>query len=124
MKAPELDSAAVSLVLIAHLLWILWVIVGAFWTRNRPLLAWFHIASLVWGIVAELGPWACPLTLAEEFLEAKSGIDPDRGGFIARYVDAIVYPDLPEVLLVWFGVVVCTVNLAIYGRRYFSKITA
>jgi hypothetical protein len=121
MKTPELYGAATVIVLIAHLLWIAWVIVGAFWTENRPLLAWFHIASLVWGIVVEVGPWACPLTLAEQFFEAGSGTEPYRGGFVARYLDAIVYPDVPEALLVWVGVVVCTVNLAIYGRRYFRK---
>jgi hypothetical protein len=121
MTATEVHGAAAAVILFAHLLWIIWVIFGAFWTRNRPLLACFHIVSLVWGIVVELGPWACPLTLGEQFFEAGSGTEPYRGGFVARYLDAIVYPDVPEALLVWVGVVVCTVNLAIYGRRYFRK---
>jgi hypothetical protein len=121
MKAPELYGAVAAVILTAHLLWIIWVIFGAFWTRSRPLLASFHIASLVWGIVVELGPWACPLTLGEQFFEAGSGTERYGRGFVARYLEAIVYPDIPEVLLVWLGVVVCTVNLAIYGRRYFRK---
>jgi Protein of Unknown function (DUF2784) len=120
----QLYGTAAAIVLIAHLLWILWVIFGAFWTRNRPLLACFHIASLVWGIIVELGPWACPLTFAEQFFEAVSGNDPYRGGFVIHYLDAIVYPEIPEALLVWLGVAVCTINLAIYGHQYFSKISA
>jgi Protein of Unknown function (DUF2784) len=124
IKIPELYGAAATVVLIAHLLWILWVIFGAIWTRNRPLLAWFHIVSLIWGIVVELGPWACPLTIAEQLFEAGSGNDPYRNGFVARYLDAIVYPDIPEAFLVWLGVVVCAVNLAICGRRYYLRISS
>jgi hypothetical protein len=44
-------EAMASLALTIHLLWILWVITGAFWTRGRVLLAAFHILSLFWGIV-------------------------------------------------------------------------
>jgi Protein of Unknown function (DUF2784) len=96
---------------------------GAFWTRDRRLLAWFHIASLGWGILVELGPWACPLTFAEQFFEAVSGNHRYRGGFVIHYLDAIVYPEIPEALLGWLGVAVCTFNFAIYGHRYFSKIS-
>jgi len=124
MNAPELYGTAGAVVLLAHLLWILWVIFGAVWTRNRPLLAGFHIASLIWGIVAELGPWPCPLTLAEQFFEAGAGIDPYRGGFLIHYLDATVYPDIPEALLISIGVVVCALNLAIYGRRYQRRTSA
>jgi hypothetical protein len=117
-------GTAAAVVLAAHLLWIVWVIFGAVWTRNRPLLAAVHIAALVWGIVAELGPWACPLTLAEQFFEAGAGSRPYRDGFVIHYLDAILYPDIPEVLLISLGVVACALNLAIYGRRYWRRMSA
>jgi Protein of Unknown function (DUF2784) len=123
MKAPQMYGTAAAVVLLAHLLWMLWVTFGAGWTRNRPLLAGFHIASLVWVIVAELGPWACPLTLAEQCFEAGAGIDPYRGGFLVHYLDAIVYPSIPEALLISLGIVVCALNLAVYGRRYYQRIS-
>jgi hypothetical protein len=93
MNAPEIYGAGAAAVLIAHLLWISWVMFGAIWSRDRPILAWFHVTSLGWGILAELGPWSCPLTLAEQFFEAKAGVDPYRGAFLVHYLDAMVYPD-------------------------------
>lgn len=108
----------VGLVLAVHLGWILWVILGAYWTRGRPLLTGFHIASLVWGIVVEIGPCPCPLTLLEQFLGGEAGIAPNRGGFLIHYLRLTVYPNLPEGLLAAVGVLVCAANLGIYGWRY------
>src|ERR1700719_4411209 len=104
--------------LITHLAWILWVIFGALWTKNRPLFAGFHIASLVWGIIVELGPWPCPLTLAEGFFERGSAVDAYRSGFLVHFLDLVVYPDISVELLTVCGVVVCAANLAVYARRY------
>jgi energy-coupling factor transporter transmembrane protein EcfT len=76
--------------LILHALFILWVVFGALlW--HRPILRRLHIASLVWGIFMELAPWPCPLTLLENWLEAKAGIEPYQGGFLLHYLDWLVY---------------------------------
>jgi Protein of Unknown function (DUF2784) len=107
-----------ALVLAIHLAWILWVITGALFTRGRPWLAGVHLASLVWGIIVEAGPWPCPLTLAEQALEARAGIQPYSGGFLVHSLDAIVYPDLPAGLVIGFGIAVCCGNLLIYLFRF------
>ena len=86
-------------------------------TRSRPALRWLHIASLVWGIVIEVLPWPCPLTLLENWLEDKAGIQPYQGGFLLHYLDKLVYPDISAAVLTAAGVIVCVVNLAFYGRR-------
>jgi Protein of Unknown function (DUF2784) len=67
MNSSRMYGAAAAVALVSHLLWIVWVIFGAVCTRNRPLLAGFHMASVSWGIVTELGPWPCPLTLQSSF---------------------------------------------------------
>ncbi len=116
--------ALAEAVLIVHLGFILWVMLGAVVTRARQWLAAAHVASVVYGIVAELGPWPYPLTLAENFFEAKGGLEPYKGPFLLHYLDAVVYPNLPFMLLVACGVGVCVLNLAIYGlrlRRYLAK---
>ena len=118
MKANSVAPILAGLVLMIHLGWLLWIILGACWTQGRPRLAGLHIASLLWGIVVEVGPWPCPLTLVEQFLEAKAGLAPIRAGFLIHYLDRIVYPNLPAGLLAAFGVGVCAVNLGIYGWRY------
>ena len=109
---------AADFLLVAHVGWILWVIFGALWTRNRPVLAAFHVAALVWGIIVELGPWECPLTLVEQHFQTDAGVNPYQGGFILRWLDEVVYPDLPRVLVAWVGAGICFVNLAIYVWRY------
>jgi len=113
-----------EVVLLLHLAFITWVIAGALLTRGRPWLSALHIASLVYGIVAELGPWPCPLTLAENFFEARAGLVPYKGPFLLHYLDLLVYPNLPASLLIACGVAVCVVNLAIYVlrlRKYLRK---
>ena len=104
-------------VLTVHLLWILWIVLGWVFTRGRPVLTAVHVASLVWGIIAELGPWPCPLTLLEQWLEQRAGSGAYQGGFLVHYLDQIVYPDLPEALVGWVGAGVCVVILGVYGRR-------
>jgi hypothetical protein len=96
------------------------VVFGAVVTRSRPILRWLHIVSLIWGILTELLPWPCPLTLLENWLEQKAGVAPYQGGFLLHYMDKLVYPDIPATALTVAGVIVCAFNLAIYGRRSWS----
>ena len=106
------------LVLSAHLVWLLLVVFGAIWTRGRPAWSAVHILALLWGIVAEAGPWPCPLTLAEQYFEARAGAPSYHGGFLLHYLDAIVYPNLPGWLVASAGVAVCAFNLGIYAWRF------
>lgn len=100
----------------------MWVLLGWTLTRGRPLLRTLHIASLIYAIVVETVPWLpCPLTLAETWLETRAGIEPARGPFLVRVLDATVYPDLPEWLVVGGGVVVCVAILSVYLRRYVRR---
>jgi len=111
-------DTAVIVILSLHLAWILWVIFGTLWTRGRPWLTMFHIGSLIWGIFVEIGPWPCPLTMAEQFLQRRAGIVPYRGSFLLHVLDRIVYPDLSASFLTVCGVIVCIVNLTVYIFRY------
>jgi Protein of Unknown function (DUF2784) len=106
------------LVLSVHFAWLALVIFGAIWTRGRPLATALHILALLWGIVVELGPWPCPLTVAESYFETRAGLPAYQGSFLLHYLDAIVYPDLPGWIVTGAGVAVCALNLAIYGWRW------
>ena len=86
-------------------------------TRSRPVLRWLHIASLVWGILTEVLPWPCPLTLLENWLEGRAGVEPYQGGFLLHYLDKLVYPDISANVLTIAGVIVCVANLAFYARQ-------
>jgi hypothetical protein len=115
--APNVYSGLAVCVLFLHMLFILWVVFGALLTLSRPVLRWLHIVSLVWGILTELLPWPCPLTVLENWLEAKAGVQPYQGGFLLHYLDKVVYPDISASALTVAGVLVCVLNLAVYGRR-------
>ena len=112
---PSFYSALAIVVLFLHALFILWVVLGALVTRSRPVLRWLHIGSLIWGILTELLPWPCPLTLLENWLEGKIGVEPYQGGFLLHYLDKLVYPDISATVLTVAGVLVCVLNLAFYG---------
>ena len=104
-------------VLLLHALFILWVVFGALLTRARPILRWLHMASLVWGILTELLPWPCPLTVLENWLEGEAGVEPYQGGFLLHYLDKLVYPDISSTMLTIAGVIICALNLGFYGRQ-------
>lgn len=112
---PSFYSALAISVLFLHALYILWVVFGALLTRSRPILRWLHISSLVWGIMTELLPWPCPLTVLESWLERSAGIEPEQGGFLLHYLDKLVYPDISSSMLTTAAVIVCALNLAFYG---------
>ena len=107
--------------LVAHLLFILWVIFGALLTRRRRLLAGVHIASLVYGILIEVFDWTCPLTPLENWFRTRAGVPAYQGGFLLHYLDALVYPDVAPSVLTLCGVAVCLFSLAVYGRRLWQR---
>ena len=90
-------------------------------TRHRPLLGAFHILSLIYGIVIEIAPWPCPLTLAEQWLQGKAGITPYTQSFLGHYLEALVYWDVSQDLLVWGAAAVAAFNLVVYGRRLWRR---
>lgn len=109
-------------VLFLHLLWCAWILLGWTVTRRRSILRTLHIASLVYAIVIESVPWPpCPLTVAESWLEARAGTEPAHRPFLVHILDAIVYPNLPEWLVVGGAVFVCSIILGVYVRRYLHR---
>lgn len=105
-------------ILILHLGFIAWIAFGAAITRRRPLLTTLHILSFIWALLVEIFPWSCPLTLAENWLELRAGTAPYQGGFVLHYLDALVYPNVPPMLLSVAAALVVAVNILIYGQRW------
>jgi Protein of Unknown function (DUF2784) len=110
-------SALASCVLIVHALFIVWVVFGALVARSRPILRWLHVASLIWGILTEILPWPCPLTVLEDWLEQRAGIAPYQGGFLLSCLDQLVYPAISPAALTTAAVLICALNLAFYIRQ-------
>lgn len=104
-------------VLIVHLLFILWVIFGAIFTRGHRILAGLHVGCLIYAVVIEAGPWYCPLTKLEDYFRERAGAPVYREPFLVHYLEMLVYPNVPELLLVWCAAAVCGINLIVYARR-------
>ena len=101
-----------------HLLWILWVLLGWVFTRYRPWLRWLHIGSLTYAIGIEVFLWPCPLTYAENFFLRRSGRQPYAESFLIHYLEAVIYPDIPQWLITLVGVTLCVAIFAIYALRF------
>lgn len=104
-------------VILTHFLWIALVLVGVAWTRGRPVWTSLHLACLVWGIIVEVGPWPCPVTLLENYLEARGGENVVNGNFILHWTRELIYPDAPYWLVTTAGVTACSIILAVYAWR-------
>jgi hypothetical protein len=111
MLYPLLADVAV----LAHALFVLFVIFGGVAVLRRPRLAWLHLPAAAWGAVVEFKGWVCPLTYAENLFRRLGGEGDYGGSFIGHYLEPILYPSgLTPQLQVTLGLGVAGINAAIY----------
>jgi hypothetical protein len=106
--------AADGLVLF-HLAFIVFVVLGGFLTWRWRRLIWIHIPCALWGAVVEFAGWICPLTPWEVALRRQAGQLGYEGGFIEHYIIPLIYPgELTLPVRVILGSLVIAVNIAAY----------
>lgn len=107
-----------DLVLIVHLAFVLFVVLGGFLVLQRPRLIWLHLPAVVWGILSEFLGVLCPLTPLESALLELGGRTGYEGGFIEHYITAVLYPPgLTRGTQIALGVGALTLNIVLYGYR-------
>jgi hypothetical protein len=107
---------AADVVLLIHLLFILFVVLGGLLVLRIPKLVWLHLPAAAWGAFIEFSGRVCPLTPLENQLRMASGSAGFSGGFIERYLIPVVYPsglDRPVQIALGLGVIL--VNAVFYG---------
>ncbi|SPA38989.1 conserved hypothetical protein; putative membrane protein [Cupriavidus taiwanensis] len=105
-----------DLVVIAHALFIVFVVAGGLLALRWPRAAWVHLPAAVWGVLIEWAGWICPLTPLENTLRRAAGQAGYSGGFVERYLLPLIYPaELTPAVQLWLGAVVLVVNVAIYA---------
>lgn len=115
MKAPLLSLLADALVL-AHLLFIVFVVAGGFLLLRWPRLAWLHLPAATWGAMVEFMGWICPLTPLENHFRQRAGEKAYRVDFVEHYVLPLIYPDrLTQADQLIFGTLVVAINLVAYA---------
>ena len=108
--------ALADLVLVVHLAFVLFVVLGGLLVVRWPWLAWLHIPAAIWGVLIEYTGWICPLTPLENSLRVKGGEAGYAGGFIQHYIQPVLYPaGLTRSTQVVLGSMALLVNLAAYA---------
>ena len=103
-------------IVVAHLAFIAFVLVGGAWVLLRPRVAWVHLPAVAWVAYAELSATICPLTPLENVLRRRAGDAGYDGGFVEHYVIPVIYPAGLTPDIQWtLGAVVIAVNLAVYA---------
>lgn len=111
-----LARIAADLVLLLHLIFVIFVVVGAIAVLRFPRLAWIHIPAAGWGIFVELSGRVCPLTTLENHLLRSAGMDGYSESFIQHYLVPIIYPaGLTREIQFAIAVIVALINGAAYG---------
>jgi hypothetical protein len=107
---------AADAVLVVHLVFVLFVVLGGWLVLRIPKLAWVHLPAAAWGAFIELSARVCPLTPLENQLRIASGSAGYGGGFIECYLIPIIYPSgLNRPVQIALGVGVIVVNAFFYG---------
>ncbi len=105
-----------DLVLLLHLAFILFVVLGGLLVLRRPWLAWLHLPAAAWGVAVELAGWYCPLTPLENRFRALAGEAGYAGDFIQHYLLATIYPEgLTREVQIALGLAALLVNAALYA---------
>ena len=111
-------------VVVLHLLFIVFVVLGGlgvFWWRK---LAWVHVPAFLWGAGIEFFGWVCPLTHLENYFRAKGSTAGYGTGFVEHTLIPLIYPELlfpggfPRTGFVALGVFVLLFNAVIYWRLW------
>ncbi|MCE5265415.1 MAG: DUF2784 domain-containing protein [Deltaproteobacteria bacterium] len=103
-------------ILMIHLGFVLFVVLGGFLVLSRPRLMWFHVPAVVWGVLVEFVDLFCPLTPLEVRLRELGGEAGYAGGFIEHYLVAVLYPSaLTRGMQIALGSAALLLNAAIYG---------
>jgi Protein of Unknown function (DUF2784) len=110
-----LYRALADLVVIFHLGFVLFVVLGGLLVLRWPRAAWLHLPAAAWGIWVEFSSTVCPLTPLENRLRHLGGEAGYSGGFIAHYMLPVLYPaGLNPRVQVVLGVFVVLLNVAAY----------
>lgn len=111
-----LYSLLADLVLVLHLLFIGFIVLGGFLVLRFQRIVWIHVPAVLWGALIEFANWICPLTPLENELRIRAGGVGYAGSFVERYLLPIIYPEaLTRGVQLVLGSTVLGVNLAVYA---------
>jgi len=110
-----------DIIVIVHLLWVLFLITGAYWGRkHRPVMI-VHGAGLLFAVVINLFGWYCPLTHLEARLMVKQGAPSYPGSFIGHYAYRLVYIDVPTSVITFLTILLAVATAWVYRTAFTAR---
>lgn len=114
-----------DLVVVLHVGFVLFVVLGGLLALRWPRAAWIHLPAAVWGAGIEFVQGICPLTPLENHLRQLGGQAGYSGDFVEHYVLPVLYPAaLNQDVQLAIGIFVVVLNVAVYTivwRRWQRK---
>jgi hypothetical protein len=107
---------AADLVLVLHLAFIAFVIVGGLLVLRYRWFVFVHIPAALWGAFVEISGRICPLTIWENSFRRSAGESGYADSFIEHYLLPIIYPaGLTRSVQLWLAGIVIVANVVIYA---------
>jgi hypothetical protein len=82
---------AADAVLLLHLCFILFVVLGGFLVVRRRALMLPHIAAVAWAVFVEATGVICPLTFVENHFRSAAGLSGYGGSFVEHYLLGVIF---------------------------------
>lgn len=124
MSAQFIYQLLADLVVLAHITFVVFAVLGGLLVVRWRRVVWIHLAAVIWAATIEFCGWICPLTPLEIWLRQRAGEAGYRSDFIAHYLLPVLYPEgLTRGVQTVLGALVVVVNLAIYGWVLRSNVT-
>jgi hypothetical protein len=106
-----------DLVVLAHLAFVAFAVLGGLAALKWPRVAWVHLPAVAWAALIEYAGWVCPLTPLENALRRAGGQAGYAGGFVERYLVPMLYPaDLTRAVQIGLGTAVLLLNALVYWQ--------
>ena len=108
-------SLAADALVVLHLTFVAFVVLGGLLVLRWPRLAWVHVPAAIWGAWIEFAGRICPLTPLENRLREAAGQQGYATGFVEHYLLPVLYPAALTRELQWMlGGAVIAVNAVVY----------
>ena len=105
-----------DLVVLLHLLFIVFVVVGGLLVLRWGRISLLHLPAAAWGSFIEFSGRICPLTPLENHFRHMAGLEGYAAGFIEHHLLSIIYPTgLTHEIQIVLGLLVVTLNLTVYA---------
>ena len=119
------ERIAADAVLVLHLAFVLFALLGGLLVLRVPGFAWLHLPALAWAAFVEFTGRVCPLTPLEVALRRAAGDSGYAGGFVEHYIVALLYPEtLTRDVQMVLGAALVVLNVVIYGAVLYLAQTA